>query len=261
MTCSKTISGDLSELFEIYPDRNRNPDIYPDKNRDYLDIRKNKINYSGSTGWTRIRIESLGRNYRNYLRKKESLQLQKCGDYLENFEYGEEYEESRPLLLELIIKYCTKFKRFILDKPDKFNVYLLIENIGQTINYISIDLDDQDLSQIILQNLGRVLPSKLEYLHLELLFNTDDFKMFLIDFQNTFVKKFLISDTTQDLYHEGILFYTKEYMMKKKRVKYLAIKGRCELVDLKNEVKEFRLYDIIVEKYFDLYINYLQFTK
>ncbi|UZN98974.1 uncharacterized protein OCT59_000257 [Rhizophagus irregularis] len=64
----------------------------------------------------------------------ESLQLllQKCGDYLENFEYGymgEEYEESRPLLLELIIKYCTKIKRFNSDKPDNFNVYLLIENI------------------------------------------------------------------------------------------------------------------------------------
>ncbi|CAB4403436.1 unnamed protein product [Rhizophagus irregularis] len=196
----------------------------------------------------------------------ESLQLllQKCGDYLENFKYGymgKEYEESRPLLLEFIIKYCTKIKRFISDKPDNFNVYLLIENIGRTLNYISIDLDDQDLSQIILQNLGRVLPSKLEYLHLGLLFSTDDFKMFLIDFQNTFVKKFLISDTTQDLYHESILFYTKEYMMKKKRVKYLAIKGSCELVDLKNEVKEFRLYDIIVKKYLDLYINYLQFAK
>ncbi|CAB5192158.1 unnamed protein product [Rhizophagus irregularis] len=148
-----------------------------------------------------------------------------------------------------------------LNKPDNFNVYLLIENIGRTLNYISIDLFDQDLSQTILQNLGRVLPSKLEYLHLGLLFSTDDFKMFLIDFQNTFVKKFLISDTTQDLYHESILFYTKEYIMKKKRVKYLAIKGSCELVDLINEVKEFRLYDIIVKKYLDLYINYLQFTK
>ncbi|CAB4403134.1 unnamed protein product [Rhizophagus irregularis] len=159
----------------------------------------------------------------------ESLQLllQKCGDYLENFEYGymgEEYEESRPLLLELIIKYCTKIKRFNSDKPDNFNVYLLIENIGQTINYISIDLDDQDLSQIILQNLGRVLPSKLEYLHLELFFITaDDFKMFLIDFQNTFVKKFLISDITQDLY-EGILFYTKEYIMKKKGLNIWPLK-------------------------------------
>ncbi|PKY30201.1 hypothetical protein RhiirB3_447166 [Rhizophagus irregularis] len=189
--------------------------------------------------------------------------------HIENFEYGymgEEYEESRPLLLELIIKYCTKIKRFNSDKPDNFNVYLLIENIGQTINYISIDLDDQELSQIILQNLGRVLPSKLEYLHLELFFITaDDFKMFLVDFQNTFVKKFLINDITRDLY-EGILFYTKEYIMKKKRVKYLAIKVRRELAYLKYEVKEFRSYDIIVKRYFDLYINILDdiiynFTK
>uniref|UniRef100_U9TGL8 Uncharacterized protein n=1 Tax=Rhizophagus irregularis (strain DAOM 181602 / DAOM 197198 / MUCL 43194) TaxID=747089 RepID=U9TGL8_RHIID len=67
--------------------------------------------------------------------------------------------------------------------------------------------------------------------------------MFLVDFQNTFVNKFLINDITQDLYEV-----------------------RRELADLKYEVKEFRSYDIIVKRYFDLYINILDdiiynFTK
>ncbi|GET54040.1 hypothetical protein GLOIN_2v1774275 [Rhizophagus irregularis DAOM 181602=DAOM 197198] len=98
--------------------------------------------------------------------------------------------------VQQIIKIIKPFKlRSLKLNIDNFNVYLLIENIGQTINYITNGLNDFDpncqyLSKIILQNLGQVLPSKLKYLHLDLLFSTDDFKMFLIDFQNTLLRNF-----------------------------------------------------------------------
>ncbi|GBC49709.2 hypothetical protein GLOIN_2v1774345 [Rhizophagus irregularis DAOM 181602=DAOM 197198] len=136
----------------------------------------------------------------------ESLQLllQKCGDYLENFEFGsecEEYEGSRQQFLELIMKYCTKIKRFTTENPDDINIYLLIENIGQTINCLTIDIYYDDLD-------------------------------------------------------------SNEYIMRKERVKYLAF-SECfpyddtarELFSLEDEVNEFRLHNVIVQRYDDLCIS------
>ncbi|PKY31167.1 hypothetical protein RhiirB3_448645 [Rhizophagus irregularis] len=198
----------------------------------------------------------------------DSLQflLKKFGNYLENFEFGsmrEEYEESRRKLLGLIINYCTNIKRFTSDKPDDNNIYLLIENIGQTINYINIDLNlnySDDLSLIILQNLGQVLPSKLDYLSLSLSFNTKDFEIFLKNSQNTFIKKLLIRNIMK-YDDKSILSYIKKYIMMKEKVKYLAYLELVPFSDtnkdlfyLKDEVNEFKLHNIVVRKYFDLCI-------
>ncbi|PKK73217.1 hypothetical protein RhiirC2_847825 [Rhizophagus irregularis] len=199
----------------------------------------------------------------------ESLQLllQKYGDYLENFEltilHTDGYEESRRQLLKLIIKYCTKIRYFTSDKPNDIDIYLLIENIGQNINYLTILVDNYDYhtfydeySSIVLQNLGQVLPSKLEYLSLSLSFNTNDFEIFLKNSQNTFIKKLLIKNTMKNR-GENVLFNIKKHIMKKEKVKYLAIlletlpshNDGKELFFLKDEVNEFKLHNIIVQKY------------
>ncbi|GBC49712.2 hypothetical protein GLOIN_2v1875650 [Rhizophagus irregularis DAOM 181602=DAOM 197198] len=197
----------------------------------------------------------------------ESLQflLQKCGDYLENFEIldfgyiGEIYKEQRRQLLKLIMKYCTKIRYFFSDKFDDINIYQLIENIGQTITYITVILGirndcDELLSSIVLRNLGQVLPTKLEYLSLTLSFNISDFEIFLRNFQNTFIKKLLIRNMAKDD-DKIILSYIKEYIMKKKRVKYLAFSEYCsndytnrELFFSDDEVSEFKLHNVIVQK-------------
>ncbi|RGB36257.1 hypothetical protein C1646_741813 [Rhizophagus diaphanus] len=193
--------------------------------------------------------------------------LKKFGNYLENFEFGsmrEEYEVSRKKLLGLIINYCTNIKRFTSDKPDDNNIYLLIENIGQTINYINIDLNlnySDDLGLIILQNLGQVLPTKLDYLSLSLSFNIKDFEIFLKNSQNTFIKKLLIRNIMKND-DKSILSYIKKYIMMKERVKYLAClelipfsnNTNKDLYFLKDEVNEFKLHNIVVRKYFDLCI-------
>jgi hypothetical protein len=192
----------------------------------------------------------------------ESLQLllQKSGNYLENFKFHYEHKELRQQLLKLIIKYCTKIRYFTLDKPDYINIYLLIKNIGQTINYLYIDVDSE-LCPIVLQNLEQVLPFKLEYLCLSFSFSINDFELFLKNSQNTFIKKLLIQNMLQ-FDGESILFHIKEYIMKKERVKYLAYLevfdcfSHCEdLFSLEDEVNEIKLHNIIIQKYADLYIT------
>ncbi|CAB5192231.1 unnamed protein product [Rhizophagus irregularis] len=199
----------------------------------------------------------------------ESLQLfvQKISNWLENLEFKRsdtrEYSESKQRLLEFIIKYCKKIRYFKTGTPDNNNIYQLIENNQHSINYINIEVDLfndhtdlSDLSSSVLQNLGQILPSKLEYLCLGLCINTSDLEIFLKNSQNTFIKKLVIS---YKLYDEGdeVLFYIKKYIMKKERVKYLVFDNndsKFELFTLKNEVNEFKLHNIIVKKFSDLYI-------
>ncbi|GES91828.1 hypothetical protein GLOIN_2v1875654 [Rhizophagus clarus] len=179
----------------------------------------------------------------------ESLQLllQKSGDYLENFNFKsmkEEYNESRRQLLKLFIEYCKGTRR-------------------QTINYIDIDILDSydELSPFVLQNLGQVLPFKLEYLHLSLEFNKSDLELFLINSQNTFIKKFVVMNRNENE-SDSVLFYFTEYIMKKQGVKYLAILESfphftCngDLYFLDDDVNEFNLHNIIVQEYSDLKIS------
>jgi hypothetical protein len=205
--------------------------------------------------------------------------IQKFGDYLENFEVisnGSELSQ----LLESVIKYCSniKYLHLVVD-PDHQNIKLildLIEKIKLSLSYLSIEVtcyyiftggieNHVKFSSIVLQNLGQILPFKLEYLNLSFTVNGNDLEVFLKNSQNTFIKKLLIRDKKRNE-NEDIYPYVKEYIMKKKRVKYLAISrtfyGKSEdLFFLKDIVKEFELHDIQVLNYNDLCINTDYFLK
>ena len=66
---------------------------------------------------------------------------------------------------------------------------------------------------------------------------------------------------------KNILPYMKEYIIKKKNVKYFAflesflIGKEVDLVSLKDEVNEFKLHDIIVQSYYYLQIQAYEFIK
>ncbi|GBC02669.1 hypothetical protein RclHR1_04740012 [Rhizophagus clarus] len=205
------------------------------------------------------------------------LLLQKFGGDLENFGYGR-YEfindglkQKKQQLFKLIIKYCTKIKYFDLGIPDIININLtldLIENIKQNLNYLNIQFNFyeyyasyNEICTTILKNLGQILPSKLEYLNLCLKIKPNELKIFLENSQNTFIKKLFIRNITRDT-DGDILPYIKEYIMKKKRVKYLAILDIFfDLFTLKNEVNEFKLYNITVQKYEEIYLQACDFVN
>ncbi|GBC33996.1 uncharacterized protein OCT59_019109 [Rhizophagus irregularis] len=192
------------------------------------------------------------------------LLLQKSGDYLENFECELNYDEQR--LLELITKYCKNIKFLdIYGFENHFTslIFNLIENIKQNLNYLSIGVDYQngniESNSILLQNLGQILPPKLEYLNLVLYFKVNDFKIFLRNSQGTFIKKLLINQKGSD----DILHCIKEFIMKEKRVKYLAIRNsnNGELCRFENEAKEFELYNIKLQYYYAIFIYSYNYMK
>ncbi|PKC69504.1 hypothetical protein RhiirA1_455938 [Rhizophagus irregularis] len=204
------------------------------------------------------------------------LLLQKSGDYLENFGFGsfsndsyirnELINELKQQLIDLIIKYCTKIELFDLFEcniniiyPKIFN---LIQNIDQNLYYLSIDFDDDELlSTNLLLNLGQILPLKLEYLNLSFIIqNINDFEIFLKNSHNTFIKKFLMRNKISKRKIKDILPYIKKYIMKEKRVEYLAIKDSYLEYDLR-EVKDFRLYNIELRNYDNLYIQAVNYVK
>ncbi|CAB5193032.1 unnamed protein product [Rhizophagus irregularis] len=167
---------------------------------------------------------------------------------------------------------CSNTLNTIIFYYVNFNVFGLIENIKQNLNHLSINVVNyQEYS--ILRNLGQVLPSKLEYLSLALyMIKANDFEVFLKNSQDTFFKKLLINHLIRD--HDRIDFidilpHIKEYIMKKKRVKYLAIKNtssafdfrEIDLSNLKDEVNEFKLYNIKVLKYVNLSTDIYRFIN
>ncbi|GBC00019.1 hypothetical protein RclHR1_03710003 [Rhizophagus clarus] len=206
-------------------------------------------------------------SYYNYNIKSLKSLIKKFGDYLENF--GIEGNSNK--LLPSIIKYCSKINyldRIWLDNQNTHLLFVLIKNITQNLNYLTIDIDDfhdddydkDHFSSIVLRNLGQILPFKLEYLHLRLIFNASDLEKFLKNSQNTFIKKLLIYNFIKNNQNENIFPYMEEYIMKKKRVKYLAIleffNGNSnDLFYLKDKVKEFQLYDIQILDYYSLIIH------
>ncbi|EXX60375.1 uncharacterized protein OCT59_006080 [Rhizophagus irregularis] len=207
----------------------------------------------------------------NELFQIESLHLllQKSGDSLENF--GFDFNRNtipRKILLELFIKYCKNIKfldLFEFEIQITYKIFDLIESIKKNLNYLSIHIweDNRHLSignSIILQNLGQILPNKLEYINLSLVIKENDFKVFLENSQDIFINKLLIFRQGGS---DDILPYIKKYIMKEKRVRYLAIeniKKRRELSDLKDIVKEFKLHNIRIQSYRDLSINFDDFT-
>ncbi|GBC33844.2 hypothetical protein GLOIN_2v1871562 [Rhizophagus irregularis DAOM 181602=DAOM 197198] len=215
--------------------------------------------------------------FTNEISQIESFQLllQKSGEYLENF--GDEPSSSNQQILELITKYCKNIKFLDFHGTERQNSYQiinLIENIKQNLNYLSFniiyDIYDTEIrctNSIILQILGQALPSKLEYLCLNIFqIKVNDFEVFLRNSMGTFIKKLLIYNS----HGQRILPLIKTYIMKKKRVKYLAINESLrlsfsdnvkELISLEDEVNEFKLYNIEVQSYSGLLINSCDYVK
>ncbi|PKK57632.1 hypothetical protein RhiirC2_797691, partial [Rhizophagus irregularis] len=202
----------------------------------------------------------------------ESL-LQKSCDYLENFGVNniELFDLSlKQQLLKLIATFCKNIKFLDFNHGSEIQIIYqllnLIENINkQNLSYLSINIKYRSCvsgyCSIILPNLGQILPPKLEYLCLIFFYiKASDFEVFLKNSQDTFIKKLLINHTkgqailtsTKRFINNRILSSIKEYIMKKKRVKYLAIKEASlfkDLISFKDEVNEFRLYNIEVKSY------------
>ncbi|PKY14495.1 hypothetical protein RhiirB3_400366, partial [Rhizophagus irregularis] len=113
----------------------------------------------------------------------------------------------------------------------------------QSLNYLTISISSCEnyieFSSIVLQNLGQVLPFKLEYLDLILHIKKSDFEVFLKNSQDTFIKKLLINN----LEGQDILPYIKEYIRKRKDSDDENYDYK-ELASLKDEVAKFQLYDI-----------------
>ncbi|RGB36612.1 hypothetical protein C1646_757918 [Rhizophagus diaphanus] len=202
----------------------------------------------------------------------ESLKLliQKSCDYLENFGYGGSKVEIYNSLLEqqllgLIITCCkniTFLNLIITNNQQKiYQVFNLIKNIRQNLNYLSITINNFECISILLQNLGQIIPSKLEYLHLYLdCIRECDIEVFLKNSQDTFIKKLLICSIYNQ---EDILPTIKKYIFKNRRVKYLAINViySMDIFSLKDVTKEFKLNDVIVQSYHSLVIDGLNFIK
>ncbi|CAB5198273.1 unnamed protein product [Rhizophagus irregularis] len=147
-----------------------------------------------------------------------------------------------------------------LIKSQILQITHLIESINRNLNYLSILINEiyrdhnVGYNSTFLQNLGQILPSKLEYLSLSLFIKKSDFKIFLENTQNTFINRLVIVQQSED----DILHYIKEFIMKEKRVKYLAIRNLRNILDLstlEDEVNEFMLYNIIVLNFFKLYLH------
>ncbi|RGB32958.1 hypothetical protein C1646_743638 [Rhizophagus diaphanus] len=215
-----------------------------------------------------IKLKSL---YMEDILNINSLQLlfQKSGDYLENFGYNFDnfcYDHDLTLkqqLFELVAKYCKNIRLLDLiefKEEITYPIFNLIENIKQNLKYINIGLPANvynriDVcSSIILQNLGKTLPSKLEYLDLCLNIKVRDFEEFLKSIQNTFINKLMIYSREGDNILV-LLPYLRHYIMKKKIVKYLAVISgestytRMDLLFMQDEVDEFELYNIEVQNY------------
>ncbi|PKC65590.1 hypothetical protein RhiirA1_460871 [Rhizophagus irregularis] len=229
-----------------------------------------------------FKLKSLFINEESQIDESLLLLLKKSGDYLENLGFSPSYKLSLILkqqLLESFIKYNKNMKFLDFSRFENQFIYLtlnLIENVKQNLNYLAINVYENfqsyiiEYSSIILQNLGQILPHKLEYLSLILCIKESDMEIFLKNSQNIFIKKFLINLIHNRLYEDSnILPHIKEYIMKKKRVKYLAIIGTFsekyprygDLSYFKNEVEEFKLHDIKVQCYYDLLFNIHDFAK
>ncbi|GES79124.1 hypothetical protein GLOIN_2v1774377 [Rhizophagus clarus] len=220
-------------------------------------------------------------------------------DYLENlgfrtFIINDQLDTNQ--LVKNILSDCTRINFFDFSyffTPEYiYPAFDLIKNSGQYLNYLSIEFHffpnvDIRLSSIILKELGQILPLKLEYLKLSLAINTYDFKIFLDNFQNVnFIKKLVIRNKiflnnpqnnfvekikklvnrnkTKLIEQQDILSYIEKFIMKKKKVKYLAFRDDLiglELYSLKDQVKKFESYNINVQKYDDLNINWYNYIE
>ncbi|PKK61233.1 hypothetical protein RhiirC2_792118, partial [Rhizophagus irregularis] len=197
----------------------------------------------------------------NEIPQFESLQqlLLKSGDYLENFGGREIYYFNHDI--SQLLNYCNNinflyFTEYDENKNSTYQKINSIENIKQNLNYLSIKIRSPISSSIILKNLGQILPSKLDYISLNLKIEKRDFRVFLENSQYSFINKLVILQTGDD----DILHCIEDYCIM--RVKYLAIRDlKKELFDFKDEVRELELHNIKVQRHIDLDIRIYDFMK
>ncbi|PKY24222.1 hypothetical protein RhiirB3_438701 [Rhizophagus irregularis] len=196
-----------------------------------------------------------------YATQIESLKLllQKSGNYLENigFELSMDHETDLQFikLIKIYFNNIIFLEVFGYGDQNIFASFDLIKNVQQNLNYLTINSQSK-LSSIILQNLRQILPNRLEYLSLDLKFSINDLEVLFKDTKNVFIRKLLIINRQES---DDILPCIKKYIMKEKRVAYLAVKvffissNRVttikDLFHSKDEVEEFKLYDIQVTNY------------
>ncbi|CAB4418831.1 unnamed protein product [Rhizophagus irregularis] len=219
--------------------------------------------------------------YRNLQIEIELMQLlfQKFGEYLENIRFASNVNEViQYRALEFINNYCKRIKFFDIYTYDIRKAHIVLDTVkifGQNLNYFSIYVfichneTNKSIIEMFLR-LVHVLPCKLEYLNLH--FNTqirkNIWEEFLKNLKHIFIKKLLFK--INDLF-DNILPYIKEYIMKEKSVRYLAIEGcianqtsnstlldKKELFTMIDELKEFESYNIKVKEYNNLYIKGLK---
>jgi hypothetical protein len=172
------------------------------------------------------------------------LLFQKSGKYLENFEFGWYIDEKlKEKLLESIKNYCKKIKYFDLNVFNIRSAFLAldsIKNLKQNLNYLCINasIHDETVNSTILTNLGQILPNRLECLHLSLS-EYNDLGVFLKNSKNTFIVTLLISFVRK--VDESVLPCIKKFILKEKRVKYLAIDSFTQTL---RKDEEFKSYDI-----------------
>ena len=209
------------------------------------------------------------------------LLLQNSGNYLENIELGLSINnELKQQLIVLIKRYCTRLKYLGLlglNNQNMCSTFNLIECSVHTLSCLSINLgslynfdynqsnEDIVLSSIVLRNLGKILPRKLEYLSLSLKINASDFEVFLSNSHNTFIKKFLIRNTMQKE-SLSILPCIKEHVMKTKRIEYLAIeeisfRQRVDYSFYEHIRREFKTYGVKVRNVDDLHFGSHKFIE
>ncbi|UZO17008.1 uncharacterized protein OCT59_008374 [Rhizophagus irregularis] len=183
----------------------------------------------------------------------ESIHIINCSFLNDNSFTQQIINLSKPFKLKsLILNEVLQFKSFqkLLLKSGDY-----LENFGLELNYgLS---SRQALLGLIIKHC-QALPSKLEYLSLILTVKESDFKAFLENSQDVFINKLLIKLQRGS---DNISHYIKEYIMKRERVKYLAIesiKDNNQLSDLRDEVMEF---NIRVRSYYDLFISANKFIK
>ena len=83
-----------------------------------------------------------------------------------------------------------------------------------------------------------------------------DFEVFLRNSKNTFIIRLLISNEMQVESEDNFLPYIEEYIVKKKKVKYIAfmigdsIGRNRDLSSLKDEVKKIKSHNIMVQHFY-----------
>ncbi|PKY20979.1 hypothetical protein RhiirB3_434452 [Rhizophagus irregularis] len=210
------------------------------------------------------------------------LLFQKFGEYLENIGFGLYVDDVlKYRALEFINNYCKKIKFFDTCSISSVKkVHIALDSVGQNLNYFSIYIfynhdENYKLTLEMILRLAHVLPCKLEYLNLSFTgtpIRKNIWEVFFKSLGHIFIKKLLFR--INNLF-DHILPYIKEYIMKEKRVEYLAIEAHIEiqvgsgtyniyrhnkeLFTMTDELKEFESYNIKVREYSDLCIRAYEF--